>query len=331
MTQPLVYIVIPVFNREKTLALSVKSILNQTYENWDLMIVDDHSTDRSPEIIEELMAGDNRIRTKSNTEYSHSAAGARLSGLKERTGRYIAFLDSDDTWPEYHLEEFVEYLESNSEVDFVFGDLKRVNQLGDTVVESKFRDEKGLPEDLSINWKGFWGEVDLKDSVQIAIKHRFCTGVHTAVCKSDFFEKVSLRDVYGCEDALLTIESLYKGMRLVACNKIHLNYLIHDDNVSSVGASMSLEHSEKNALAEVNFYDSLIPKYIKLSECEDNERKKKLADLYVWHLAYSTYTKFGRYQDSLFYIKKAIKINPTNISYYKTYISTLLKKVFLSK
>tara|TARA_R110001606_G_scaffold176841_3_gene323368 strand:+ start:8513 stop:9481 length:969 start_codon:yes stop_codon:yes gene_type:complete len=320
----------PVFNREKTLARSVQSIIAQTYKDWMLMIVDDGSTDNSPEVIKRLVAEDDRIRSKSNTEYSHSCAGARLAGLIDKTGKYVAFLDSDDTWPEYHLEEFVEFLESNIDVDYVFGDIKRVNQWGKTLVGSKFKDENGIPLELEITWDGIWGKISLNNSTEIAIKSRFNSGMHTALFKKHFFDKVPLRDVYGCEDALLTMESLNKGMHIVICNKIHLNYLVHDENVSSVGTNMSFEHSEKNSLSEIDFYENLIPLYINLNKCEDNARMNKLAGLYVWHLAYNTYVNFGKYQEALTYIGKGIKIRPFNIQYYKTYISTLLKAAYKS-
>jgi hypothetical protein len=61
------------------------------------------------------------------------------------------------------------------------------------------------------------------------------------------------------------MEALNKKMRIAVCKKIHLNYLIHDDNVSSVGTNMTFKHLQKNSLSEINFYENLIPKYLKLN------------------------------------------------------------------
>lgn len=325
MIEATVYIVMPVYNREKTLANSVQSILEQTYSNWILTIVNDSSTDNSETVIDRLMLQDKRIRKKTNTEYSHSCAGARLSGLMDSSGDYIAFLDSDDTWPEYHLSEFVEYLESNQDVDYVFGDIKRVNQQNETIVESKFKTELGLPSKLQIKWNGKWGKIASEGAVKTAMQSRFNSGMHTAVFRANFFKKVPLRDVYGCEDALLTLEALSKNITIAICNKIHLHYLIHEDNVSSVGSNMTFEHVEKNSLSEVEFYKNLIPKFVHLNEAEDRERKIKLADLYVWYLGYNTYSKFGQHSKALPFILKGIKIRPFNYNYYITFISTLIK------
>ena len=94
----------PVYNREKTLEKSVRSIIEQSYQNWKLVIVDDNSTDSSLSLIKTLSEKDHRISCKINTKYSHSPAGARLSGLEAVEGSYVSFLDSDDTWPSYHLD-----------------------------------------------------------------------------------------------------------------------------------------------------------------------------------------------------------------------------------
>jgi glycosyltransferase involved in cell wall biosynthesis len=327
MTEPLIHVVMPTYNREKTLAISVESIIKQTHENWHLVIVDDSSTDNSAAVINKLVERDKRISTKKNTEYSHSCAGARLSGLTDINGDYIAFLDSDDTWPEYHLSEFVSYLESNKDIDYVFGDIRRVNPLGDVIVKSKFQDESGLPSELDIDWQGDWGKIAGKNASKIAIKSRFNTGMHTALFRSFFFEVTPLRDVYGCEDALLTMEALNKNMRIAVCKKIHLNYLIHDDNVSSVGTNMTFKHLEKNSLSEINFYENLIPKYLKLSAEEERSRVNKLADLYVWYLAYNTYSKFGMQKQALKYILKGIKLRPYSLRYYKSLIANTFKSL----
>lgn len=64
MTEPLIHVVMPTYNREKTLAISVESIIKQTHENWQLVIVDDSSTDNSAAVINELVERDKRISTK---------------------------------------------------------------------------------------------------------------------------------------------------------------------------------------------------------------------------------------------------------------------------
>ena len=129
-----VSIVIPVYNREYTLQKTVDSVFGQRFKDWQLILVDDNSTDGSSRIMQRLSSSDDRIIMVNNQDYSHSCAGARLAGIDHATGDYIAFLDSDDTWPEYHLDELVGYLESNLDVDYVFGDLRRIDETERAVI-----------------------------------------------------------------------------------------------------------------------------------------------------------------------------------------------------
>lgn len=87
-------VVITVFNDEKFLDTSVRSIQNQTYRDWELILVDDGSTDRSGEICDEYVGKDDRIRVVHQQNLGYS--GARNTGLELVTGDYVMFVDSDD-------------------------------------------------------------------------------------------------------------------------------------------------------------------------------------------------------------------------------------------
>jgi len=95
MDEPLVSVVIPVFNRAHTLRCAVESVLKQDVEAWELIVVDDGSSDGGCAIADSF--GDPRIRTLRH-ETNRGAAAARNTGVQMARGRYIAFLDSDDEW-----------------------------------------------------------------------------------------------------------------------------------------------------------------------------------------------------------------------------------------
>ncbi|MCU7940171.1 MAG: glycosyltransferase, partial [gamma proteobacterium symbiont of Bathyaustriella thionipta] len=93
----LVSIITPMYNSNKTIRQMMDSVLAQTYDNWELIIADDLSTDQSVKLVEEYVKKDPRIkllRTKINT----GTAESRNRSISEAKGDYIAFLDSDDTW-----------------------------------------------------------------------------------------------------------------------------------------------------------------------------------------------------------------------------------------
>ncbi len=96
-THPLVSIITPVYNAERYLETTIRSVLDQKYQNWEMILVDDLSTDGSRAIMEQFAEMDTRVRNVFLEKNSGSGV-ARNTGIAAARGRYIAFLDSDDTW-----------------------------------------------------------------------------------------------------------------------------------------------------------------------------------------------------------------------------------------
>ncbi len=106
----LVSVIIPTFNREKSITNSIMSVLNQTYPCIECIVVDDCSTDRTEYIVKQIK--DMRLRYIKNRS-KKGASGARNIGIEAATGEYIAFNDSDDIWVENKLERQVQLMEKN--------------------------------------------------------------------------------------------------------------------------------------------------------------------------------------------------------------------------
>ena len=113
-TNPLVSVVVPFYNRENTIRRSILSVKHQTYENWELIIVDDGSDNLYllGEIIQEF--DDNRVILVSEKN-NQGGGAARNIGMLAAKGEYIAFLDSDDEWESDKLEKQVEFHKNKSE------------------------------------------------------------------------------------------------------------------------------------------------------------------------------------------------------------------------
>lgn len=112
-------IVMPVYNAEAYLEAAVQSVLGQTYEDWELLLTDDHSTDKSAAIAEELAGRDSRIRVLSQKEGIKGAANARNLGILQAQGRYLCFLDADDVWRPDKLEKELAFMK-RKDAAFVF-------------------------------------------------------------------------------------------------------------------------------------------------------------------------------------------------------------------
>lgn len=107
----LVSIIMPSYNTAKYIADSINSVINQTYENWELIIVDDCSIDNTDDVVNEFLK-DKRIKYFKN-EKNSGAAISRNKALRETKGRWIAFLDSDDLWIPEKLEKQIIFMEEN--------------------------------------------------------------------------------------------------------------------------------------------------------------------------------------------------------------------------
>lgn len=108
----LVSIIMPSYNTANYIGESINSVINQTYKNWELIIVDDCSTDNTDEIVNKFLK-DERIKYLKN-EKNSGAAISRNKALREAKGRWIAFLDSDDLWVPEKLEKQINFMEKNN-------------------------------------------------------------------------------------------------------------------------------------------------------------------------------------------------------------------------
>jgi len=115
---PLVSVIMPTFNRADTIGRSIRSVQAQTFTDWELIVVDDGSTDNTVALIEGCDP-----RLKLIRQENRGTAGARNAGLLASAGSYIAFIDSDDEWLPHHLELCVGFLEAFPDERFVTNEL----------------------------------------------------------------------------------------------------------------------------------------------------------------------------------------------------------------
>ena len=116
----MISIIVPVYNAEKYIIKTIEMVRKQTYQDWELLLVDDASKDRSVEKIRDFLEKkrEEKIRLIENKE-NQGAAESRNTGLKEARGQYIAFLDADDIWKEDKLEKQMAFMKEK-QAGFVF-------------------------------------------------------------------------------------------------------------------------------------------------------------------------------------------------------------------
>jgi teichuronic acid biosynthesis glycosyltransferase TuaG len=128
MEMPLVSIIVPSFNSDKFIAETIQSVENQTYQNWEMIIVDDCSIDNTVAIIAKFVANDSRVHLFQLDKNSGTGI-ARNFALSKAKGQYITFLDADDLWKPLKLEKQIHFLKQHN-LPFTFSFYDCINEEG---------------------------------------------------------------------------------------------------------------------------------------------------------------------------------------------------------
>jgi teichuronic acid biosynthesis glycosyltransferase TuaG len=115
----LISIIMPAFNCEKYIGAAIESVQKQSYPDWELIVVDDCSSDRTPALIEKYAAQDPRIHLLKNA-VNQGVGASRNRGVRHASGKWVAFLDSDDLWREDKLEKQIQQLEATPAARLLF-------------------------------------------------------------------------------------------------------------------------------------------------------------------------------------------------------------------
>lgn len=127
-----VSVVIPTYNRADVLPRAIDSVLNQTYEDFNVVVIDDGSTDNTEDVVKSYV--DDRIQYI-QFKNNKGANAARTKGIKSATGEYIAFIDSDDEWLSLKIEKQIEAIQSTN-ADAAYTGIRQVDQNGNYITST---------------------------------------------------------------------------------------------------------------------------------------------------------------------------------------------------
>ena len=187
---PTFSIVIPTFNRRTELERSIASVLNQTFENWELIIVDDQSSDDTENYISKVIRENARIRyIKRPMTSIKGVSTCRNLGVTNSNGEYVAFLDSDDEWNSNRLERDYYFLKSQK-TQALYSAVLLDNGTKRTVVKSRHLKEQETYEDLIFSGENFAQTSTLVVNREVLKEVRFDSTLHRHE-DMDFFMKSS--------------------------------------------------------------------------------------------------------------------------------------------
>ena len=210
MNEPLVSIITPVYNAEMFLSDTIKSVQNQTYKNWEMLLVDDCSKDNSAQIIKEFQKYDDRIKYI-KLEKNSGASVSRNTGIKNAKGRFIAFVDSDDIWKPEKLEVQVKYMLENN-LGFTFTSYRYMKEDGELT-------NKVAKAPSKINYNGL-----LKNTI---------IGCSTVVIDTDIVEAFEMPLVRRGQDTATWLQILRKEKYAYGIDKDLVYYRLVGESLSS--------------------------------------------------------------------------------------------------
>ncbi len=233
-------IILPCFNRARFLPEAFEAITAQHHHLWELIIVDDGSTDDTHAILDRIAATCDRPTTiirQSNA----GAYAARMAGLQRANGEFIAFYDSDDLWLPHHLDRCISALNTHPHVDWVYAALQRVAaDSGQLLEASDFYDRCGrLRGVLRLRHRRVDGLSIIDDPgafVRAIDGGGLRCGLQKSIIRRQVFERTPMRtEARNGEDRFFALRALKRGCRFAYFNDVHLIYRVHEDHSSAAG------------------------------------------------------------------------------------------------
>ncbi len=224
-------VIIAAFNAQETIANSIKSALDQTIRDLEIIVVDDASTDGTRDVVRDIMASDSRVTLLENA-INLRVSATRNRGLDAANGAWIAILDADDRFAPSRLEQLIERAEE-SDVDMIGDNLLLVDAFSDVALGSAFDDYY----ENQVVTAEFMMQRDGPDSTT---KRNF--GYMKPLISRSFIDNNNLRyqeDVWVAEDFLFYFDCLLAGARFRLTPKPL--YLHYTNNVGSLSSRTSVD------------------------------------------------------------------------------------------
>ena len=286
---PLVTVIIPTYNRAKLVERAVKSVLTQSYKQWELLVVDDASTDNTPMTMQNITQIDKRVRYIRH-QMNQGGSAARNTGLSQAQGDYIAFLDSDDEWLPTKLEKQIACFERlPANVGLVY--------TGALIV----RDD-GVEEEQRPVYRGHLFRQLLLENVVV--------GSGSAV----MIKRTVLNDVPDFDEALPARQDLDFWVRVARY------YLI--DFVDEV--LLVIYASKQSNRITTNSAKVLDGRLIFLRKFERDMRDASVLHIYLYRLGQQYQRLIGDRTQARHWYQMAIKVKPTGLYGYGLYLLSFM-------
>lgn len=201
--QPLISIIMPAYNCERFIEIAIRSVIRQTYQNWELLVIDDGSTDATKDIVVALSLEDDRIKLLTNSK-NMGVAKTRNKGFELSSGQFVALLDADDVWHSDKLEKQL-VLAQKTGADIIYCSYSIVDEAGTNICNDFIVPHKTNYDNMLV---------------------RSVISCSTALLSRSIVEQYSFRTDFYHEDLLLWLELMRDGMNAYGVTDVLAQYRI---------------------------------------------------------------------------------------------------------
>jgi glycosyltransferase involved in cell wall biosynthesis len=326
MPAPLVSVVLPTYNRAPFLAQAFAAIRGQTFASWELIVVDDGSTDETRAMVATL-TGDVEQPVRYVYQANQGAYAARNTGLDAARGGYVAFYDSDDCWLPHHLGDSVSALEANRDVDWVYGPNRMVDwATGRVLADSTFHvGGQGHPFlKLRTRRAGKLRIIDDPEVTRCAVLHGLCCGLQDSVVRRGVFDGRRFCPRRNGEDQMIVVRVAAAGHRLGYFEDVHGIYHVHQENSSAASLDLSREKHLRIMQAITQGLEEL-REQVRLTQSESRALDRRLQHEYFWNQGYAILWQGGQRREALRLFRHALRLYPWDVWCWKTYVLARLR------
>ena len=296
-SQPLVSIVMPTYNHDKFIIEAIESVINQTYRNIELIIIDNYSMDNTENIVKSYVSKDSRIIYKKHRNDGIIAISRNI-GIKEASGNYIAFIDSDDFWLNNKIERVIEFFNKYPYVDLVCHDEFHIYE----------NDKNSIKKSKNGPYKKYF---------DLLFKGNALSTSAVVLKKSKVFEA----ELFSEDKNFVTAEDYDLWLKLSRiCSFEYLNETLGTWRVHEKSLSKNIE---KHAASILNVINSHFDKWSDLSYYYKYLMNKRRGA--VMRMAARILLREGDFISAKNYIINALKTNPCSIKSWIIYGACISK------
>jgi len=323
---PAVSIILPTFNRAAFLPDAFASIQGQTCADWELIVVDDGSTDATGAIVDDWAR-----RLPQPLKYikqeNQGAYAARNTGLAHASSPFVAFFDSDDVWLPEYLRLCVDELNGNPDVDWIFAACEIVDPRGQVVSPSTFFVGTVPRPFLSLTAisRGRLHVIADDHALDCHLTDGIYCGLQNSVIRRQVFDADRFWPDYRVvEDAQFLFRALVRGVRVGYLTEVLVTYRLHEGNSSASAVGASRQRLRPISEEKIRGLQRL-RETTRLTAAQMRAMNRNLAREYFWHLGYSCLWEAQERAAALSAMRAGLRLNPFDATMWKTYIACLAK------